>query len=531
MKRHRAAISALAASVRSFHLRERPFRISHGSTNSTRQPHAARDVIETGALNQVISVDESRRTCFVQPNVPMDALVKETLKFGLVPPVVMEFPGITVGGGYAGTSGESSSFKHGFFDCTIRSVEMVLGNGDVVVARRDNEYADLFHGAAGACGSLGIATCIELELVKAEPFVETTYHAVQSISEARDMINSACQDPDLEYVDGILFSQDRGAVITGRLVREQQATCEEEMTRFSRPQDPWFYQHVEAKVDDILASTNYDEDAKRKGESFAVRREPIKETIDITEYLFRYDRGGFWVGDSAFKYTMVPNTKLTRWFLDDFLHTRMLYRALHASGQARQYMVQDLALPNDTVEEFVDFTADRFGIWPLWLCPLRPSPAPTLHPHDCRVDSTGSRSGPREEKSIDMMLNVGLWGEPQGHGALEFETFVAGERELEQKLLELGGMKWGYANHYYPEEEFWSMFDKEWYDSLREKYHAKHLPTMYDKVSVDLDRERREMRSSWSRWALSIWPIGGVWALWKAIKSKDYLLHRQAKQP
>ena len=216
---------------------------------------------------------------------------------------------------------------------------------------------------------------------------------------------------------------------------------------------------------------------------------------------------------------------------DDFLHTRMLYRALHASGQARQYMVQDLALPDDTVEEFVDFTAERFGIWPLWLCPLKPSPAPTMHPHDCRVDCAGSRSGPREEDALGMMLNVGLWGEPQGHGALEFENFVAGERELEQKLLELGGMKWGYANHYHEEDEFWSMFDKEWYDSLREKYHAEYLPTMYDKVSVDLDRERREMRSSWARWALSIWPIGGVWALWKAIQSKDYLLHRQAKQP
>lgn len=46
------------------------------------------------------------------------------------------------------------------------------------------------------------------------------------------------------------------------------------------------------------------------------------------------------MGDSAFRYTMVPNTKSTRWFLDDFLHTRMLYRALHASGQSRNYVVQ-----------------------------------------------------------------------------------------------------------------------------------------------------------------------------------------------
>ena len=35
-----------------------------------------------------------------------------------------------------------------------------------------------------------------------------------------------------------------------------------------------------------------------------------------------------------------------------------------------------------------------------------------------------------------------------GPDVLEF-GFVAGEQALETKLLELGGMKWGYANHYY----------------------------------------------------------------------------------
>jgi FAD/FMN-containing dehydrogenase len=44
----------------------------------------------------------------------------------------MEFPGITVGGGYSGTSGESSSFKHGYFDQTINWVEMVLATGEIV---------------------------------------------------------------------------------------------------------------------------------------------------------------------------------------------------------------------------------------------------------------------------------------------------------------------------------------------------------------------------------------------------------------
>ncbi|KAG6978329.1 Delta(24)-sterol reductase [Fusarium oxysporum f. sp. conglutinans] len=79
------------------------------------------------------------------------------MPFGLISPVVMEFPGITAGGGFAGTSGESSSFRHGFFNETVNFVEMILGNGDKIRASRE-EHEDLFHGAAGAAGTLGCRT-------------------------------------------------------------------------------------------------------------------------------------------------------------------------------------------------------------------------------------------------------------------------------------------------------------------------------------------------------------------------------------
>lgn len=51
-----------------------------------------RTVVDTSRLNHVVSVDVEKMTALVEPNVPMDRLVEETLKYGLVPPVVMEFP-------------------------------------------------------------------------------------------------------------------------------------------------------------------------------------------------------------------------------------------------------------------------------------------------------------------------------------------------------------------------------------------------------------------------------------------------------
>ena len=99
LSRHNAAVTQIAASVASFHARNEPFRIFHGSTNSTRPSALGRDpkkVVDTSQLNHVVHIDVERQTALVEPNVPMDRLVEATLAEGLIPSVVMEFPGITV---------------------------------------------------------------------------------------------------------------------------------------------------------------------------------------------------------------------------------------------------------------------------------------------------------------------------------------------------------------------------------------------------------------------------------------------------
>jgi delta24-sterol reductase len=117
MDAHDQAVAAIASSVRKFNDRKEPFRIYHGSTNSTRQSQYRRNrMVDTSAMSRVLKIDTERETALVEPNVPMDRLVEATLQHGLIPPVVMEFPGITVGGVFAGTSGESSSFRYSSFD-------------------------------------------------------------------------------------------------------------------------------------------------------------------------------------------------------------------------------------------------------------------------------------------------------------------------------------------------------------------------------------------------------------------------------
>ncbi|KAK3934096.1 FAD-binding domain-containing protein [Diplogelasinospora grovesii] len=490
-------------------LRRETFRIFHGSTNSTR-PARKQRTADISALSNVLRVDPVTQTALLEPNVPMDKLVRATLPHGLIPPVVMEFPGITVGGGYAGSAGESSSFRYGYFDQTVNWVEIVLANGNVVRASA-TENPDLFKGAAGALGTLGITTLIELRLIKAKRYVKTTYHRTSSIREAVEKIRLETEDPANDYVDGILFSETFGVIITGQLTDDKPES--EGVLSFSRPWDPWYYLHVKEKMHPTSPST-------------AAQAKPVVEYLPILEYLFRYDRGAFWIGVEAFKYFgLVPFNRLTRWFLNDFMHTRMLYRALHGSGVSSSVIVQDLSLPYSTAEEFISYSARELGVWPLWLCPLREMSPPSFHPcttlphnHSHSKDAqSGSTSRPQP------MLNIGLWG----RGAKRVAAFIQQNRDIENALARLGGRKVLYSHTYYTEEEFWNLYGWMWYEGLRQRYDATTLPTVYDKVNVDVDTLlAREGTLSWSQWLVSLWPFAGIAGIRSAISSKDYLIHR-----
>lgn len=519
MDKHRALVSSIASTVRAFYAAKEPYRIYHGSTNSTR-PSLTTKNIDISALRNVLAVDTARQTALVEPNVPMDALVSHTLRHGLVPPVVMEFPGITAGGGFAGSAGESSSFRHGWFDETVRSVEMVLPDGEVVTAhnpalvaavvgpdralsQQQQQHTDLFRGAAGAVGTLGVTTMLELNLVRAKKFVRTRYQRTRSVAEAIRLVKAATADEANDYVDGILYSQDHGVVITGQMTDEEPGVASSSSSplpvqTFSRAHDPWFYLHVEARTR---------------------AHDTAEEFVPLAEYLFRYDRAGFWVARAGWQYFggVVPFNAATRWFLDDFIHTRMLYRALHGSGESARFIVQDVAMPFSTAEKLVGYTAGELGIWPLWLCPLKRRASPTFHP---RTTTPGLR---KDEVEDEMMLNVGVWG----RGPAKLEEFVTANRALEAKVRELGGMKWLYAHTYYQEAEFWDMYGgREWYDALRKKYKADEagLPSVYDKVKVDLDKIKAQRNG-----LKGVRPFGGLYGIWKSIKSKDYLLHRKAE--
>jgi delta24-sterol reductase len=356
----------------------------------------------------------------------------------LLPPVVTEFPGITVGGGIQGGAGESSSFKWGFLSQTVNWIEYILADGSIIKAS-PTEHADLFYGAAGSSGTLGVITSAEIRLIPAKKYVELTYLPLTSYNDAIETMQHKTKGA-YDFIDGIMFGKDHGVIIVGKLTDTKVA----KVRRFSRAHDPWYYLHVQ-KID--------------------AAKNTITETVPLKDYLFRYNRGAFWVGKYAFARFGIPFNALTRFILNPILNTRKMYQALQDSGASQEHLIQDLTLPLHTTMEFIEYINDLTGIYPLWLCPVKPE---LRSPLLCNGLDT------------PLAINIGVWG-PQ---IPDYAVFKKMNRDIEVKLADLGGKKWMYAYTYYTEKEFWNIYDKTWYDKLRKKYNATTLPTIFEKVRV-----------------------------------------------
>ena len=112
--------------------------------------------IDVSDLNQVIEIDPEEKICIAEPGITFVDLVKETIKYNLVPIVVPELKTITIGGAVAGCSIESMSYQYGGFHDTCLEYEIITAEGGVLICTPDNENKLLFQMVHGTFGTLSI---------------------------------------------------------------------------------------------------------------------------------------------------------------------------------------------------------------------------------------------------------------------------------------------------------------------------------------------------------------------------------------
>ncbi len=435
---HALKLAKIQAQLAYFKKHKQQFRIYHGSSNTTRNnqkdPSKTVDVSE---LTSVLEINTSQQYAWVEANVSMGALVDATLALGYVPQVVPEFPAITVGGAIQGVAGESSSFKYGCVHNTCIEYELLLADGSLAVAT-DKNQPELFRSVPGSYGSIAIITAAKVRLIPAEPYVRVRY---QKVTSYKSMIKQLASKVSADFVDGIMFSRVAGVAITGVFSNKRDSNH----STFHRFRDDWFYTHVQRKLQS---------------------RQTYEETLPTKDYLFRYDRGAFWMAKYGFEMFHTPFNRLTRLVSAGLLKTEYLYSFWEQANISQGYLIQDICLPQQSVEVFLKYNEAQLGIFPLWLCPLKPDRDAYLSP--TYVKGT-------------MLVNVGIWGKLSQN----YNEAVDGNRQLEAKVHDLGGRKVLYAHAYYTKAEFWDIYAKKRYDKARAQAGAvTSLPDIYSKVYV-----------------------------------------------
>jgi hypothetical protein len=249
-----------------------------------------------------------------------------------------------------------------------------------------------------------------------------------------------------EFLDGVALSPASVMVVAG--YNAESAPIPLLSLRGNRT-DPWFFWYLT----DL---------AKKHTSSNRIIH---TDYMSLDDYLFRFDRGAFWMARHGMTFLYGQSAYSSLRALWAYIgSTRQMYKMAHSPGDVRlaeSYIVQDVIMPSKAAAvALTKFNTDEsYHIWPLWICPIRKVEENHEQDTGLGLPLTGAKG--------DLLFNLGFYGPVNGGRPM---NPVQKNRALEQKVFELKGKKWLYAQSFYSEEEFWAHFKKENYDLLRKQY-------------------------------------------------------------
>ncbi len=440
LKEHRYDIEKIKNNIKANRKDNRKLRFDHGSTNATRKKVTEKyHTINISNLNKIIEINPNNKEITLEPGVKMFELVEECLKFGLIPPVVPEFKEITAGGAILGGALESSSFKFGQFGDSCIELDIIDGDGNLIKTSK-SKNSDLFYGIQGSYGSLGLLTLIKLKLIETKPYVKLEICTCTDLQSSLMLIKEKTFS-NSDFIDGIIY-KNKIVVLTGTFSQNALSSL-----AFSKRFDEWFYKYIDKKSNLTKNEIAY---------------------IPIKEYLFRYDRGAFWMGDYAFKILKMPlfNSRICRGVFNHYFTTKELYSALHLSNYFQEFFIQDIYFPFDNAINYLKWNKNKLNIYPIWLCPIKAVKNPQkLSPH--YIKDT-------------LLLNIGIWGQSK----VFLTDYLLINKNIEKLASQNKARKMLYSQQYYTPSDFWKIYSKKWYDNLRKKYHMTIFPDIYEKTFV-----------------------------------------------
>jgi FAD/FMN-containing dehydrogenase len=418
-----------------------PLRLGKRTSNLFRdRTEAPRRRLDVREFGHVLGVDPAEGSVDVEGMTSYEALADATLARGQMPCVVPQLKSITIGGAVAGVGIEASSFKYGLVHETVLELEVLAGDGSVVVARPDNEHRELFYAFPNSYGTLGYALRVKAKTVPVKPFVRVEHVHHGEPGSFFGNLAAVCASP-ADFVEGVVFGPNDMVTTAGRFVERAPYTSDYTFERI-------YYRSLRRREEDYLT---------------------------VRDFLWRWDTDWFWCSKNLYAQNPIVRRLLGRKRLNSIFYTKVMRwnsrvgltkRLDRLAGRHPESVIQDVDVPIDRAPEFLEFFLREIGILPVWICPFRaydPLASWTLFP--TRPDV--------------LYVNFGFWAivrrrepHPPGHF----------NRLIERKVSELGGIKSLYSDSYFPREEFAAIYNQAAYDALKRRYDPqRRFEDLYEK--------------------------------------------------
>ncbi len=438
----------------------RPVRLAKRTSNLFRftdgSPQPGLDV---SAFGHVLRVDPVARTAVVGGMTTYEDLVDATLPYGLMPMVVPQLKTITLGGAVTGLGIESTSLRNGLPHESVTEMEILTGDGRVVTAAPGTEHDALYRGFPNSYGTLGYALSLTIELEQVLPYVHLHHYRFGTPEACMEAVAQIAEDGSYrghraDFVDGTAFGLDEIYLTVGAFIEVA----------------PWLSDYTRERV------------------FYHSIRGPREDFLTVRDYLWRWDTDWFWCSRAfGVQNPVIRRAWPRRYRRSDTYRKLVAFDRRHGLSAtmnarrgwpSREYVIQDVEVPVERGVDFLRFFADRVGMSPVWLCPLR-----------LRGTAPGEQPGgaPRGElpwplyplRAGQVYVNFGFWGTvPLPPGAADGYF----NRQVEDEVTRLGGSKGLYSTSFYSQDEFSERYNGQRYAELKREYDSGgRLAGLYEK--------------------------------------------------
>ena len=421
-------------------------------------------------LRNILEVDEERHIVRAEPMATMGDITRYLVPRGFALDVQPEMDDLTLGGLCMGVGIETSSHRQGFLFETVEAFEIVTAEGELVRATRE-QNPDLFHALPWSHGTLGFLVGVELRIVPTKSHVKLDYEPFHSLDDFCARLEELTASPDApRFVEGLVFSSDSCVILKGDFVTPPSRAP---VNRINNYYKPWFYSHVARSLEigtfsEYIPTRHY---FHRHTPSVFFQLKDLVRFANSAWYRYLWS----WMG--------APKISLMKLTM-----TRALRREAFEGRVA-----QDILVPIRHLSDSIRLSAELFGIYPLWVCPVR------LFNHG---SLEGFLRNPPNDMVSQMFVDLGIYGLPDCIETGSYDQ-VRTSRRLEKFVRELGGYQMLYADICMTRDEFEQMFEHRFYRAMRQKYATWNaFPEVYDKVIPEnwlMDEIRKSLEEAKGR--------------------------------